>query len=165
MLLFGLLTGLRPQELRLLHKRDFLVHDGLIYLNVEHHKTSKQSKYSRPRSIPLCCVAAEIYRRALECFPSKENLFLTAAGTPYTKDTLRQKLIRGCDRAGIPRKPPYALRHTFGTTQALTKTNQTILAQLMGHRSINTTSRYIANLSEAHQNAVSDMEKCFKAIF
>lgn len=163
-LLFGLLTGLRPQELRALHKRDFLVHHGQTYLNIEHHKTSKHSKYSRPRSIPLCSAAEEIYQRALERFPDEALLFLSAKGTPYTKDTFRQRLIRGCDRAGIPRKPPYALRHTFGTTQALTKTNQTIIAQLMGHRSINTTTRYIANLTEAHQNAVSDMEKSFEGL-
>ena len=64
-----------------------------------------------------------------------------------------------CKAAGLEKGCAYGLRHTFGTKQGVCKTNQAVIAQLMGHSSISTTMRYMANNSEAHPQAVNDMEK------
>jgi integrase len=59
---------------------------------------------------------------------------------------------------------PALQHHTVGTIQALARTNQTVIAQLIGHRSIQTTTRYIANLTQAHKNTVVDLEKNFEVL-
>ena len=61
-------------------------------------------------------------------------------------------------------KSTYGLRHTFGTLLGACKTNQAVIAQLMGHTSITTTTRYMANNTEAHQDAVNALEKSVESI-
>ena len=41
--------------------------------------------------------------------------------------------------------------------QGVCKTNHSVFAQLMGHSSLQTTSRYMANVSAAHRQAVVDL--------
>ena len=51
-------------------------------------------------------------------------------GEPYTAPTFRQRLKRACVSAGLAERPPYALRHYFGTKQAGAGLNQTIMMAL-----------------------------------
>ena len=67
--------------------------------------------------------------------------------------------MRLCGQAGVTPLPPYALRHYYATAQALGRTNQTTLSQLMGHSTLQMTSRYVANNTEAHVQANQDLAK------
>ena len=152
--LFGTLTGLRPQEIRLLRRQHVTLANGRSFVRIEHHKTSESSKVPVPRTVPLPAEAAEIVRRKLAAHPKSDFVFLNDDGRPYSALGLRQRLQRWCRRAGVPVMPPYALRHVFGTRQAGNGTNQAILAQLMGHSNLQTTARYVVNCDEAHLKAM-----------
>lgn len=156
MLYFGLLTGLRPQELRQLEKEQIMKDgQGDFFLFIEKHKTARMTKKSVSRSVPLTGDAFEIVKRRLAVNSPLPFLFLNGNGQPWKKDVFRQRLIRWCIKAGIPPRPPYALRHTFGSMEAEANINQTSLSQIMGHTTIRTTARYISNNYDHHRNAVS----------
>lgn len=155
MIVFGLLTGLRPQELRLL-RRDQIMRDGRgeHFLFIEQHKTARLARKPVARSVPLTAEALEIVHRQVARHPGAALLFLNADGVPYKAHSFRQRFRRWCRRAGVASRPPYALRHTFGSMEAEANINQTSLSQLMGHTTIRTTTRYISNNYDHHRNAV-----------
>ena len=111
-----------------------------------------------PRSVPLAAHAVEIIQRQRELHPKSTYVFLDGGGQPYERNALRKRLNRWCSRAGIPICSPYALRHYFGTIQGASGTNLALIAQIMGHSNIQTTTRYIANNDPAHQRAATVME-------
>ena len=154
MVLFGLLSGLRPQELRNLRRTHVRFHqEGTATVVIEHHKTSASAREPVPRSMPLCPAALEIVQRQLEAHPDSEYIFVNAAGTPYSKDVLRRRLRRHSKVVGVKTITPYSLRHTFASMQAESGINQISLSQLMGHTSPRTTARYVHN-SDEHYRAV-----------
>lgn len=155
-LLFGLLTGLRPQELRELEKKHILRDgNGGVFLYLERHKTARSARKPISRSVPLTAEACEIVQRQLRAHPESPYLFLNGRGSLFKPRVFRRRLLRWCQRAGIQPRPPYALRHTFGSMEAEANINQTSLSQLMGHTTIRTTARYISNNYDHHRNAVS----------
>lgn len=155
MIVFGLLTGLRPQELRGLQKAH-IMRDGQgdFFVYIEKHKTARMTHEPKPRSVPLAPVAAEIYQRQLKAHPDTTYLFVNGDGNPYKSYSFRNRLKRWCERAGIQPRPPYALRHTFGSLEAEANVNQAVIGQVMGHTQLRTTTRYIANNYDHHKNAV-----------
>jgi len=166
MIAFGLLTGLRPQELRTLEKQH-VMRDGQgdLFILLERHKTARSARKPISRSVPLNSEATEIVKRQLEAHPESNNVFLNADGNPYKPRSFRQRLLRWCKRAGVQPRPPYALRHTFGSMEAEANINQTSLSQLMGHTTIRTTARYISNNYDHHRNAVAAIEGRVSAFF
>lgn len=155
---FCVLTGLRPQEVRGLTIGNIIRYEGKpVALRIEHHKTSESSRSHKPRSVPLASVAAEIIERRSADRRESACIFLNDDGQPYSTRTLRQRIKRWCIRAGIKPRPTYALRHVFGVKQGLLKTNQAVIAGLMGHSNLKTTTRYMLNIDEASLNAVSEL--------
>ena len=163
MIEFGLLTGVRPEELRTVKKDEILNTGTRKIVHIEHHKTSKTARSHKPRSVPLCKRAEEIINHQFKLHPKSEYVFLNTDGLPYTKSALFHRLQRWCKKIGI-HGMPYSLRHTFGTKQGHCKTNQAVLSQIMGHTSLQTTARYMENNSESHIQAVDDMEKSIESI-
>lgn len=155
MLYFGLLTGLRPQELRELQK-DQIMRDGRgdFFIFIEKHKAARMTKKAVSRSVPLTGEGLEIVKRRLSVNSPLPFLFLNGHGQPWEKNVFRQRLIRWCIKAGIPPRPPCALRHTFGSMEAEANINHTSLNQIMGHTTIRTPSRYISNNHDHQRNAV-----------
>ena len=158
MLHFGLLTGLRPQELRTISK-DNIRHNGAggVFLLIERHKTSKTANEPKPRSVPLSPPAVKIIERQLTNHPMAKCLFLNADGGPYTRYTLKTKLKRFCQKLNIKVFAPYALRHTFCSMKSEDGMETTSLAQLMGHSSTRTVQRYISNTFAHFQDAVDTL--------
>ncbi len=156
MILFGLLTGLRPQELRQLERRQ-VMRDGQgdSYIFIERHKTNRVASKPLRRSVPLTVEALEIYTRQMKKHPKSRFVFLNGNGKPYQAGSFRQRLRRWCKRAGVEPRPPYALRHTFGSLEAEANINQISLMQLMGHTQSRTTTRYVHNNYEHHRKAVA----------
>ena len=161
LILFGLLTGLRPQELRQLQTMHILkLENGSCCIRIEKHKTARSTKNPKPRSVPLCETAKEIVVRQMASHSKSPFVFLDGSRHPYTACTFRNRLKRWCRRAGVEEKPPYALRHGFGTIQGgENNLNPFLLAQLMGHVRLETTNRYVGLVSEAHLRAVNAMEE------
>jgi integrase len=119
MLLFGLMTGLRPKEQRELQRchcqKDAT---GSYYVIIQRHKTSRSAKVPTPRSVPLAPAAEEILRRQLDNHSKSQFVFLNASGTPYRQYGYRQRLERLCDRAKTQHYSPYSLRHSFASLQS-----------------------------------------------
>ncbi len=159
MIVFGLLTGLRPQELRGLRRQHIRQGEPCWSVVLERHKTIRSAEIAQPRCVPLSSEAAAIVQRQLATHSHSDFIFLNSRGTPYKANGFRLRLKRACKRAGVEQKPPYALRHYFGTKRAAAGLNQTVLAQIMGHTKLQTTSRYIAPVPDYHQKAVEAMEK------
>ena len=156
MIVFALLTGLRPPELREIQRHHYIKdEDGKEYIEFQRHKTAKSTREPGKRTIPLVPEAVEIINRQIGKHPWRVNVFLNEAGKPYTAGVLRQRLKRWCRRAGIKPRPPYALRHTFGSMQAEANINQACLSHLMGHSQIRTTTRYVSPTDEYHRQAVA----------
>ena len=151
LILFGLITGLRPQELRCLQRKHILT-DGnkRLFIRLEEHKTARMQRNPRPRTVPLSVEGEEIVKRLMAIHASP-YLFLNDDGMPYRADVFRRKLERWCARAGIARKAPYALRHTFASVEAENGVDALTLAQLMGHTDISTTARYVSTTQEHHR--------------
>ena len=151
LIVFGLITGLRPQELRDL-RREHIFTDGnqRQFIRLEVHKTAKMQRVPRPRTVPLSIEAEEIVNRQLAKHDS-QFVFLTEYDTPYSADVFRRKLERWCARAGIAKRAPYALRHTYASVEAECGVDALTLAQLMGHTDISTTARYVSTTQEHHR--------------
>jgi len=164
MLVFGLLTGLRPQELRALRKEDIRQVGNATCIVFEKHKATMAMQLQQPRVVPLSQLAVEIVQRQTEKHAYSAHIFLNGNGKPYKAGGFRQKLERVCDRAGIERRSPYALRHYFGTKRAGEGLNQAILAQVMGHTTIVTTTRYVAKVPKYQQEAMNAMASDLAAL-
>lgn len=160
---FGLLTGLRPEELITVKKDEILNTGTRKVVHIEHHKTSKTARSHKPRSVPLCKRAEEIVNHQFKLHPKSEYVFLNTKGLPYTRSAFFHRLQRWCKKIGI-HGMPYSWRHTFGVKQGHCKTNQAVLSQIMGHTSLQTTARYMENDTESHIQAVDDMEKSVESI-
>jgi integrase len=171
-LVFGVLTGLRPQELRELRQDQILfTAGGKPYVLIERHKTSRSAHSPRPRSVPLCPMAEEILERQVRAHPQSPRVFLNAAGGPYTRYSLRNRLRRLCRRAGLRDEDgaerlvtPYAMRHTFASIESDAGIETTSLAGLMGHSTNRTLQRYVANSFEHHRKAVGAVESQLRKI-
>ena len=157
MIVFGLMTGLRPQELYPLTRQQIRELKGRPCIVLEKHKTTVSMRMSQPRVVPLSPQAVEIVERQKTAHMHSPFIFLNGHGTPYTAGVFRNRLQRACDRAGLPRRSPYALRHYFGTKRAGEGLNQAILAQVMGHTTIVTTTRYVAPVQDYQQKAMDAM--------
>jgi len=159
MILFGLLTGLRPNELRELTQEQVRIsQDVAPYILIEGHKTAKTAGEAKPRTVPLSPTALEIVERQIQNHPNSENVFLNENGDPYTRYTYRNRMIRWCRRAKVNEITPYALRHTFASIESDAGVETTALARLMGHSQTRTLERYVTNSFEAQRKAVEKVE-------
>lgn len=64
-------------------------------------------------------------------------------GMPPTVNTVRNRLRRAFDEAGLQGFYPHALRHSFATNLQLKGASVAEIKEMMGHESIATTERYL----------------------
>lgn len=159
MIMFGLLTGLRPFELLPLKQSQITYAADRPYIVIQKHKTSRSSSTPKPRSVLLCHEAEAIFLRHVELHPSSEYVFLNEDGEPFSSKAFNDRFERICQRLEIPKIKPYDLRHTFASLQSDDGTETTALAQLMGHSSTRTLMRYVKNSHEHHKKAMEGLEK------
>jgi len=159
MIIFGLLTGLRPFELRPLKQSQIsYLPDGRPYIVIQKHKTSKTASSPSPRSVVLCQEAERIFKRNVDLHPKSEYVFLNEDGNPFTAKAFNDRFERICLRLSIPKIKPYDLRHTFASMLSDGGTETTALAKLMGHSSTRTLMRYVKNSHEHYKKAIDGLE-------
>jgi integrase len=158
-ILFGVLTGLRPKEIRDL-TQDQIQHapKGTPYVFIETHKTMKQTRMAIPRSVPLCPLAEEIVERQVRRHPGRKFIFVNDDGGHYSRFTIRNRLRRLCRKLKLPDISPYCFRHTFASMESEQGTETTGLAQLMGHSTTRTLMRYVSNTHDHHLKSVQLVE-------
>jgi integrase len=166
MIVFGLLTGLRPKELiELTQDQVKCSGSGMMYVSIERHKTSRSSGSPKPRSVPLSPNAEEIVERQVRHHPRVPQVFVNGAGTQYTRYGYKCRMKNLCKKADTSRiHTPYSLRHTFASMESDAGVETTALAGLMGHSTVRTLGRYVNNTYEHHRKAVQMVEDRLKKI-
>lgn len=156
-------TGLRLSELKGLKYSDFK--DDFIIIERQHHKgETKAPKWNSGRSVPMHdIVKAELERhREWHMKEMKRNkyktdfVFTTSTGRLYEDANLHRALSRYYDRIGVPHKKLHAFRSTFCTNLCRNGVPIQVASKLLGHKSIEVTSKYYAAVSDAEKKQALD---------
>lgn len=156
MLLYG--CGLRAQELGALRVKD-------IRLDLDKHESARapqafirRSKHYKSRYVPLpsqVCNAVEQYLKLVRPLLSDtvgddDYLLLGDHGVQYNPRTYLIRPIRdACNLAGIEQSkhPLHMWRHAFATHLDEQGVDIRVISQLLGHKSVATTEKYLAQVS------------------
>ena len=132
-------TGIKVGELTELQLTDIELTDGRSTLTVMGNGGNSH------RRIPLnapACQALQEYLRVRPPSPGVKHLFLSQEGNSISARTV-QRLINVYTRAaGLTGVSAHTLRYTFATSMLEETGDVATVANLLGHRSIETTLRY-----------------------
>jgi site-specific recombinase XerD len=140
-------SGLRISEALALLPKDLDSAGGS--LRVLHGKGDKA------RTAPLPSDAAEAVDRWLDCrkrlrLTGRHPLFCTLKGEPLWDSYVRTLCKRLAAKAGIEKRVhPHGLRHGWALGQVQSGTSLNAIQQLLGHRSLHTTSVYLQHIAPA----------------
>jgi len=144
-ILFALNTGMRLGEILSLKWEDVDLEHGYATVRKE------VAKGKRSRSVPLNSQAERSMGR-----PQMGNVF-TYENKPI--GTIKTSFRATCRRAKIDNLRFHDLRHTFGTRAVLSGVDLATLQEIMGHRDINTTRKYLHPSQTDMRAAVKSMER------
>lgn len=145
-------TGARPKELREL-TWDQLREDRLVLTK---HKTSKKVKKAR------VIILTDAMKAMLERLKSNghEYVFLNTRGEPWTMNAVRLQMTALRKRLGLADDLcAYLARHGFGTRAILHGINPAVVAELMGHNSLEMVARVYVHLADEHVHLKQAIEK------
>lgn len=141
--------ALRPKEACSLHKDDYNPSDATLHIR------GKNNKQGRDRIIPLCpqiivyfqdyfSFPGYLWKGSSFLFPSYTNEFLSSGRwKAIFRRVLKEAGIwKPAIKSTIPPYRTYTLRHTRATNLA-DKTDIYHLANLLGHKTIRSTERYV----------------------
>lgn len=152
MCVFMLRTGARPIEMQSLIHADLDWDSQTVVL-----RSIKGRKGAlRTRRIPLHPeVLATIPRRPDHRKPDpSERVFRLNRRDDWAMRSMNNRWNTACKAAGVSGKTPYCLRHTFATRLARRNVPPKVIADLMGHASLDMVMRYMNTTFEDHKNAV-----------
>jgi integrase/recombinase XerD len=131
-------AGLRIEEAVTLEVEDIDSKRGVIRIRHAKGNKSRETMLS-----PVLLTALRAYWR--QCRPPRPSLFVAPrTGGPVRPATVRAALHSACVEARIERKvTPHVLRHSFATHLLDQGTSLRIIQVLLGHDSIETTTRYV----------------------
>ena len=138
----ALTTGLRGETLASLEKSEINFEQRCLTIPAE------KMKARRVHEIPLPTWVLEILSEAPE-----GRIFENYA---KNANSLRYRWNRICARAGIQQRGIRLARRTFATTLLRAGTDLKIVQDLLGHRNILTTSRYLTTADNATTRAAID---------
>jgi integrase len=139
------LTGARPKELREL--RWTQVHEDRLVLTTQ--KTSR--KVGKPRVIFLDGEMKAMIQRLRG--NGHTHVFLNTRGEPWTVNAVRLQVERLKKGLGLaPDLCAYLARHGFGTRAVLRGVNTSVVAELMGHSSLEMVSKVYVHLADQHEH-------------
>ncbi|MFA7620806.1 MAG: site-specific integrase [Aminobacteriaceae bacterium] len=149
MVLLALDTGMRRGELCALRIEDIDERSLLIHLRPEATKTRKG------RTVPVSPQVMREMRRFIALHPAAWRcpwVFPTEQGTKLNPDVFGRQIRRASGRTGQPLKI-HGLRHLCATEFLRSTGNIALVAALLGHASISTTSRFYEHLDTADLQA------------
>src|SRR5262249_49184946 len=94
---------------------------------------------ARRRVITLTGLAVSALRMLPPPLDPKARVFTSGAGTPPTPSNVRGALHRLCDRAGVPRVPPHALRHSHVSLLLDAGVDVLTVSRRLGHAKVSMT--------------------------
>ncbi|HEY1479043.1 MAG TPA: tyrosine-type recombinase/integrase [Gaiellales bacterium] len=139
------LAGLRVSEVCALDSGDVS----------ERHVLIRAGKGNRRRSVPTdptIWQALELHR------PAGLHLFgmPTDPSRRITRNALEVRISRLARYAGLGRVTPHVLRHSFATAVGRDPQAVVVLRDLLGHRSVNTTSRYLHSRDDERRAVLAE---------
>jgi len=152
-------SGMRPGEVRGLLADDVRIDQDKIV--IDKHKTRHVTKHAK--AIPL----NSVLQRLLELLqrdkpPSAKHLFLNSFGRPWTCQALTKSLRRIRRKAGLSSQVKlHGGRHTFGTGAIINEVGLPAVMEIMGHRRLATTQRYL-HLANKVDHLSASMEQAVK---
>ncbi len=145
-------TGLRISEVCGLHRDNLLRHGGVMGLRF-------RGKRDAERFVPLNAAARQALGEHMEATEPSGWLFTGYMDGPITPAAVR-KVTRKLREAHPALGPltPHVLRHTFATNALRAGADLRTVQALLGHKSIQTTARYLHPDAGMLSAAVEDME-------
>lgn len=117
-------------------------------------------KGSREREVPVGSFSLVALRTYLALRPTvaTKKVFLTRRGRPFTRNGVQTLMYRLKERAGLPQVRWHLLRHTFANFFIANGGGLRMLADILGHASVDTTARIytdprLGELQRAHARA------------
>jgi integrase/recombinase XerD len=147
-------TGIRKEELRNLALGDLNLAEGLLRITL--------GKGARDRVVPLGTLAVaaldsylQVARPKLLGTSPNDRLFISYRGNPLDPHTLGTPVKKHAQLAQVKKVvTPHVWRHTCATHLVQNRASLRHVQDLLGHRSLATTERYlrltITDLKEAH---------------
>jgi len=128
-------TGIRIGELANLQLED-INNDKLIIQPYESHSD---------RQVPLNKAAQQVLANYLKIRPKtkNKNIFITKNGKPFLIRNIRTAIDRYFKSTDIKNAKVNDLRHTFIAHQLQSGTPLTLISQLVGHKRLSTTEKYL----------------------
>ncbi len=156
----ALYTGLRESEILKLQR----VHVDLENKRITVIKPNSKNKVGR--TIPILSeTVVEILRRRLDdrkvvsIQPQNDYVFTTRSGRRISARNLQRAFDEACVRAAIEDLVFHDLRHTFGTWLAQNGVDIYTIARYIGHKSLESTKRYLHHNAESLKAAIGTIEK------
>lgn len=147
-------TGARPKELRDLTWPQVQA-DRWVLIK---HKTSR--KVSKARVIILTDAMRTMMERLKENENKNDHVFLNTTGEPWTMNAVRLQMQRLREKLGLANDLcAYLARHGFGTRAILNGVNPSVVAELMGHNSLEMVSKVYVHLADEHAHLKAAVEK------
>jgi site-specific recombinase XerD len=126
-------TGIRASELLSLKEKDFIQIDNQWYIKIK-------GKGGYERRIPLIDEVVDTVQRYITYIKAKGNF--TDKLFPFTYNTLYYRIKKIAQRIGLDEITPHWLRHTCATEMLTQGVDIRVIAEICGHKSLNTTMRY-----------------------
>ena len=138
MLMMFYSTGLRLSELRMLKWEDIKFTEGIIH--VEKGKGGKDRLVILQEEMSLMLQAYRKNQPALQQYIFEGR----TAGVPIAPRSVQWAFINARKKAGLPKwVTPHVLRHSYATTLLKNGTDLLTLKELLGHKKLATTTRYL----------------------
>lgn len=145
-------TGARPKEVRDL-RWECVQEDRWV---LAQHKTAQKTKKAR------VIIVTDAVKAMMERLKGNghTHVFLNAAGRPWTLNAVRLQMKRLRERLGLADDLcAYLCRHGFGTRAILNGVNPAVVAELMGHTSLDMVAKVYVHLADQHEHLKDAVER------
>lgn len=146
-------TGMRISELANLQMEDIDFERSVLNIRAQRSRTA--------RKVPLNQAAKEALQNYLKLRPRarEKTVFLTKTCRPFLVRNIRTAIDRYFRLAGIKDAKVNDLRHTFIVEQLKAGTPLVYISQLVGHKRITTTEKYLKLIDAPDMNPSVQIEE------
>ena len=146
-------TGLRISEILALKWEDIDTRNRAIKVRSDEEFTTKGR---RNRAVPINDFLARALHRQPRHITCPFVIYNNQGRSPESTG-VRYQFAKALKRAGLPHFRIHDMRHTFGTTLAANGVDVRTIQELMGHRDVTTTMRYLHAAPERMRGAVENL--------